>query len=86
MTTGYAGRGGWVCLPPVPDAARNAEFYALALPADRACCQGLLDASYNKVAGRQRFRVMLDHGFLTVVRAGKLSPLTPPFACVFNMS
>ena len=86
MTANFADYGGWVSLPPAPDIGRHCEFYTLAIPAEAARCQDFLDRSYNKVAGRQRFRVMLDHVFLTVVRAGTLSVVRPPYATEGTMS
>ncbi len=86
MIPNFCDYGGWVSVPPAPDVGRGTEFYALALPADKNRCQDFLDRSYNKAAGRQRFRVMLDHVFLTVVRAGSLSVLRPPYATEGTMS
>ncbi len=86
MTASFADYGGWTSLPPAPDIGRNTEFYAFAIPAEVARCQDFLDRSYNKVAGRQRFRVMLDHVFLTIVRADNLSVVRPPYAAEGTMS
>ena len=86
MTVDFADYGGWVSLPPAPDVGKDTEFYAIALPAEQARCQDFLDRSYNKVAGRLRFRVMLDHVFLTVVRAGSLSVARQPYAAEGTIS
>ncbi len=86
MTANFADYGGWVSLPPAPDVGQNTEFYAHALPAEQARCQDFLDRSYNKAAGRLRFRAMLDHVFLTVVRAGRLSVARLPYAEEGTMS
>jgi hypothetical protein len=70
---------GWTTVPPPPDSCGATEFTSLAFPADHAALQNFLDITYNRVAGRQRFRVLLNMVFLNVVKSGKVGAAGPPY-------
>jgi hypothetical protein len=71
---------GWTSLPPAASLCRDVEFYGLSFPADRDALQDFLDRSYNVVAGRTQFRVLLGRVFLTIVRAKKIGGVEPPYS------
>lgn len=79
-TNQYANYGGWNTVPPPPYLCNDSTFYTFGFHADLAACQDFLDRSYNAVAGRSQFRVMLDIAFLVVVQSRKVSNATPPFS------
>ena len=72
--------GGWVSLPPPPSVCRECRFHGWALKADHATAQAFLDRSINAVAGRSRFRLLLDAAFLMLLSTERLSPADPPFS------
>jgi hypothetical protein len=76
----YINYGGWITLPQPPFNANGADFYSFGFPADHAACQTYLDKTYNVIAGRQRFRVVLDMVFLAYVKNAAIVATTPPFS------
>jgi uncharacterized protein with NAD-binding domain and iron-sulfur cluster len=79
-TSKYVNYAGWNTVPPAPYLCNDTTFYAFGFPADLRTCQNFLDRSYNLVAGRNQFRVMLDTVFLNIVQSRKVSAATPPFS------
>ena len=80
MSQKYINYGGWITLPQPPFNANGADFYSFGFPADHAACQAYLDKSYNVIAGRQRFRPVLDMVFLACVKNAAIVATTPPFS------
>ena len=80
MASDYLNFGGWTTLPRPPFNCLGADFYGFSFPADRAACQQYLDKSYNAIAGRQKYRVLLDLVFLLYVKNTAIVALTPPFS------
>jgi len=76
----YIDYGGWMTLPPPPLVCNDGTFYALGFHADLSACQGFVDRSYNRAAGRAAFRVMLDTVFLLIVQPRLVGAATPPFS------
>ncbi|MFI4951038.1 MAG: hypothetical protein ACHP7A_08385, partial [Caulobacterales bacterium] len=77
---------GWTALPPPPSVCKGAQVYSWGFKADHAALQRFLDRSFNKVAGRRRFRPLLDMAFLAVVQCQALAPGTPPFSLEGTMA
>jgi len=75
----YINYAGWMTLPPLPAIFNDTDFYAWAFPADGGRCQALLDRTYNKVAGYQRFRLLLNVAFFLAVSGQNVRPSAPPF-------
>jgi hypothetical protein len=75
----YINFAGWTTLPPLPVFFNDTDFYAWAFPADGARCQAFLDRSYNKVAGYQKFRLLLDAAFFLAVHGQDVKPSAAPF-------
>jgi hypothetical protein len=80
MASDYLNFGGWTTLPRPPFNCLGADFYGFSFPANRASCQQYLDKSYNAIAGRQKYRVLLDLVFLFYVNNTAIVALTPPFS------
>lgn len=80
MSQNYINYGGWVTLPKPPFNANGADFYSFGFSADVAALQSYLDKTYNVIAGRQRFRVLLDMVFLAYVKNAAIVATTPPFS------
>jgi hypothetical protein len=80
MASDYLNFGGWTTLPRPPFNCLGADFYGFSFPADRAACQQYLDKSYNAIAGRQKYRVLLDLVFLLYVKNTAIVAQTPPFS------
>jgi hypothetical protein len=78
--------GGWTALPPPPSLCQGAQVYSWGFKADHAALQRFLDKSFNKVAGRRRFRPLIDMAFFAVVDCAALTPGTPPFSLEGTMS
>jgi hypothetical protein len=76
----YINHGGWITLPRPPFNANGADAYCFGFSADQAACQNFLDKTYNVIAGRQRFRVLLDIAFLAFVKNAAIIATTPPFS------
>jgi hypothetical protein len=76
----YLNYAGWITLPRPPFNANGAEFYSFGFRADKQACQRFLDKTYNVIAGRQRFRVLLDMVFLAYVKNAAIIATTPPFS------
>jgi hypothetical protein len=76
----YINYGGWITLPRPPFNANGADFYSFGFSADLAALQNYLDKTYNVIAGRQRFRVLLDMVFLAYVKNAAIVATTPPFS------
>lgn len=86
ITNAYVNYAGWITLPPAPYICNDSTFYGFAIPADLGACQRFLDRSFNRVAGRDQFRVMLDMAFVNVIQVRKSQAATPPFAEQGTMS
>ena len=86
ITNKYVNYAGWITLPPAPYICNDTTFYAFGFPADLGACQNFLDRSYNLVAGRNQFRVMLDIVFLNIVQSRKIGATTPPFSLQGTMA
>ncbi|WP_324409213.1 hypothetical protein [Bradyrhizobium sp.] len=80
MSQKYINHSGWITLPPPPFNANGADFYGFGFSADLAALQDYLDKTYNVIAGRQRFRVLLDMVFLAYVKNAAIVATTPPFS------
>lgn len=80
MSQTYINFAGWITLPRPPFNADNAEFYSFGFSADKQACQRFLDKTYNVIAGRQRFRMLLDLVFLAYVKNPAIVATTPPFS------
>jgi hypothetical protein len=76
----YINHSGWMTLPRPPFNANGADFYSFGFRADHAVLQNYLDKSYNVIAGRQRFRPLLDMVFLAYVKNAAIIATTPPFS------
>jgi len=76
----YINYAGWMSLPPLPSLCNDSAFYGCAFPADRVRCQAFLDRSYNKVAGYQKFRILLGVAFFLALNAQEIRPAVPPFS------
>jgi hypothetical protein len=76
----YINHGGWVTLPRPPFNANGADFYSFGFSADPTALQNFLDKTYNVIAGRQRFRPLLDMVFLAYVKNAAIVATTPPFS------
>lgn len=76
----YINHSGWMTLPRPPFNANGAEVYSFGFPANHAALQQYLDNTYNVIAGRQRFRVLLDMIFLAYVKNDAIVATTPPFS------
>jgi uncharacterized protein with NAD-binding domain and iron-sulfur cluster len=77
---------GWTSLPPPPSVCTGAQVYSWGFKADHAALQRFLDRSFNRVAGRRRFRPLLDMAFMAIVQCQALSPGTPPFSLEGSMA
>jgi uncharacterized protein with NAD-binding domain and iron-sulfur cluster len=86
ITNQYVNYAGWNTLPPAPYLCNDTSFYAFGFHADPVSCQDFLDRSYNLVAGRDQFRVMLDVAFLNIVQSRRTSAATPPFSLQGTMA
>ena len=86
ITNQYVNYAGWNTLPPAPYLCHDTSFYAFGFSANLSACQNFLDRSYNLVAGRNQFRVMLDRAFLCVVQSRKTSAATAPFSLQGTMA
>ena len=80
MSQTYINHGGWITLPRPPFNANGADAYCFGFAADQTACQNFLDKTYNVIAGRQRFRVLLDMAFLAFVKNAAIIATTPPFS------
>jgi hypothetical protein len=80
LSQNYINYGGWITLPRPPFNANGADFYSFGFSADLTACQTYLDKTYNVIAGRQRFRVLLDMVFLAYVKNAAIVATTPPFS------
>ena len=80
MSQKYINHGGWVTLPRPPFNANGADFYSFGFAADPTALQNFLDKTYNVIAGRQRFRPLLDMVFLAYVKNAAIVATTPPFS------
>jgi len=76
----YINHGGWITLPRPPFNANGADFYSFGFGADPTALQDFLDKTYNVIAGRQRFRPLLDMVFLAYVKNAAIVATTPPFS------
>nr|MEA2797335.1 hypothetical protein [Phenylobacterium sp.] len=77
---------GWTALPPPPSVCKGAQVYSWGFKADHAALQRFLDRSFNRVAGRRRFRPLLDMAFMAIVQCQALAPGTPPFSLEGSMA
>ncbi|MFC3227993.1 NAD(P)-binding protein [Marinibaculum pumilum] len=78
-TNDYVDYAGWTSLAPAPATSRHTSFYSFAFPTGGTAGQDFLDRSFNKVAGYQRFRTMLDLTFLLIVQSRRTGAPTPPY-------
>jgi len=76
----YINHSGWMTLPRPPFNANGADFYSFGFVADHSVLQRYLDKTYNVIAGRQRFRPLLDMVFLAYVKNAAIIATTPPFS------
>jgi hypothetical protein len=86
MADAYIELTGWTALPPPPDVCKATEFYCFGFPADRGVCQDFLDQTYNRVAARRQFRVLLDLVFLTIVKSARVGASAPPYSLQGTMA
>jgi len=80
MSETYLNYSGWITLPRPPFNAKGADFYSFVFPADLEACQSYVDKTYNAIAGRQKFSVLLDVVFLACVKNTAIVATTPPFS------
>ena len=80
MSGAYLNFSGWVTLPRPPFNCLGADFYAFGFPADQTALQGYLDKTYNAIAGRKKFQVLLDVVFFLCVKNTAIVATTPPFS------
>ena len=85
-TDAYIDYAGWITLPPAPAVGNDTTFYSFAFAANGGACQDFLDRSYNRAAGYQRFRVMLDTVILNIVQSRHTAAVTPPFSSQGTMA
>ena len=80
MTSKYINFGGWVTLPRPPFDCLGADFYGFGFSADAKTLQSYLDRTYNAIAGRQKFQVLVDMVFFACVKNTAIVATTPPFS------